>query len=113
MATNAPESRLNENHVRHVLTTFRYMDELLSNAEHIMASANTPSPFQEYANDSTPIQRKVTHDYIVRIRETMRHVLEELRIPRPVPVSGALWVARNTVSFADIALAEMESKRMQ
>lgn len=103
---------LNENHVRHVVTTFRYMDDLLSKAEHIMASAGSPSPFQEYSDDTTPLQRKVAHDYVVRLREMMSRNLEELRIPRPAPVTGALWAARNAVTFANIALAEMESQRM-
>lgn len=107
-----PESGLNENHVRHVVTTFRYMDELLSKAEHIMASAESPSAFQEYSDDTTPLQRKVTHDYVVRLREMMSRNLEELRIPRPAPVTGALWAARNAVTFANIALADMESERM-
>src|SRR5438128_6261719 len=105
---NDSSSGLNENHVRHVVTTFRYMDDLLAKAENIMASAGVPSPFQEYADDTKPIQRKVTHDYIARIREMMSANLEELHIPRPAPVSGALWAARNAVTFTDIALAEME-----
>lgn len=111
-AENDSSSGLNENHVRHVVTTFRYMDELLSKAEHIMASAGSPSPFQEYSNDTTPLQRKVAHDYVVRLREMMSRNLEELHIPRPAPVTGALWAARNAVTFANIALAEMESQRM-
>src|SRR5438128_9316624 len=113
MAKDAHNSGLNDNHVRHVVTTFRYMDDLLSKAEHIMASAGAPSPFKEYADDTTPIQRKVTHDYILGIRETMRRVLEELGISLPTPLSGALWAARGAVTFADIALAEMESGRMR
>jgi GTP-binding protein EngB required for normal cell division len=112
MATHTPDSGLNENHVRHVVTTFRYMDELLSKAEHIMASAGAPSPFQEYSDDTTPLQRKVSHDYVMRLCEMMSRNLEQLHIPRPAPVAGALWAARNAVTFANIALAEMEAKRM-
>ena len=111
-AGNESSSGLNENHIRHVVTTFCYMDELLGKAEHIMASAGSRSPFQEHADDTTPIQRKVTHDYVVRLREMMRRDLQELRISRPAPVCGALWAAQNAVTFAGIALAEMESKRM-
>ncbi len=106
------DTGLNENHVRHVVSTFRYMDDLLVKAEQIMASAGAPSPFQQYADDTTPLQRKVTHDYVMRLREMMSRQLEELHIPRPAPVTGALWAARSAVTFADIALAEMESKRM-
>jgi GTP-binding protein EngB required for normal cell division len=113
MPDNASSSGLNENHVRHVVTTFRYIDELLSKAEHIMAAAGAPSPFQEYADDTTPLQRKVTHDYVIRLREMMSRNLEELHIPRPAPVTRALWAARNAVTFANIALAEMESKQMR
>lgn len=114
-AAGGEDSRtgLNENHVRHVVTTFRYLDELLSKAEHIMASAGSPSPFQEYADDTTPLQRKVTHDYVVRLREMMSRNLEELRIPRPAPVTGALWAARNAVTFTNIALADLESKAIR
>ena len=37
-----------------------------------------------HSEDTTPIQRKVTHDYIVRIREAM----EELHVPQHEPHSG-------------------------
>lgn len=112
MEPQIQDSELNENHVRHIVTTFRHIDGLLSKAEHIMASAGSPSPFQEYVDDTTPIQRKVTRDFVARIRGLMRRNLEELRIPRPAPVSGARWAAQNAIVFANIALAEMESKRM-
>ena len=82
-----------EHHQRHVRTTFQYIDKLLSEAEHIMADAGSPSPFGRYSDDTTPIQRKVTHDYILRIREAMRRVMDELNIPPSEPHSGAVWAA--------------------
>lgn len=82
-----------EYHQRHVCTTFQYIDKLLSEAEHTMADAGSPSPFRRHSDDTTPIQRKVTHDYIVRIREAMRRVMEELNVPLPEPHSGAVWAA--------------------
>ena len=103
---------MNENHQRHLLATFQHVDNLLSEADHILASAGSPSPFQEYSQDSTPVQRKVTHDYILRVRETMRRILDGLKIPPKPPVSGALWAARNHLSFAGIAIAEIEPKHM-
>ncbi len=69
-------------HQRHVCTTFQYIDKLLSEAEHTIADAGSPSPFRRHSDDTTPIQRKVTHDYILRIREAMRRVMEELTFPR-------------------------------
>ena len=104
---------LNENHQRHLLSTFQYVDNLLSEAERILASAGAASPFQEYSQDTTPIQRKVTHDYIVRVREAMRRILEELKIPLRPPISGALWAARGHLSFAGIAIAEIAPEHMR
>jgi len=103
---------MNENHERHLLTTFQYVDNLLSEADHILTSAGSASPFQEYSQDSTPVQRKVTHDYILRVREAMRCILEELKIPLKPPISGALWAARNHLAFAGIAITEIEPSHM-
>lgn len=64
-----------EHHQRHVRTTFQYIDKLLAEAEHTMTDAGSASPFPRHSDDTTPIQRKVTHDYIVRIREAMRGVM--------------------------------------
>ena len=104
---------MNENHHRHLLSTFQYVDNLLSEAERIMASAGSASPFQEYSQDTTPIQRKVTHDYVVCVREAMRRILEELKIPLRPPISGALWAARNHLAFAGIAVAEITPEHLR
>ncbi|MGH7990614.1 MAG: dynamin family protein, partial [Limisphaerales bacterium] len=66
-----------------------------------------------YSQDSTPVQRKVTHDYILRVRETMRRILEDLKIPPKPPISGALWATRNHTAFAGIAVAEIEPEPMR
>jgi len=104
---------MNESQQRHLLVTFQHVDNLLSEAEHIMASASSALPFHEYWQDTTPIQRKVTHDYVARFRETMRRVLEELNISPREPVSGALWAARGHMGFASIAIAEIEPEHMR
>jgi hypothetical protein len=49
-----------EFHQRHIRTTFQYIDKLLSEAEHSMADAGSPSLFRMHSDDTTPIQRKVT-----------------------------------------------------
>ena len=103
---------LSEHHQRHVRTTFRYIDKLLSEAEHTMADAGSPSPFRMHSDDTTPIQRKVTHDYILRIREAMRRVMEELNIPPSEPHSGAVWAAAINLMFCSISLNELTPERM-
>ena len=102
-----------EHHERHVRTTFQCIDKLLSDAEHTMADAGSPSPFRRYSDDTTPIQRKVTHDYILRIREAMRRVMEELNIPPPEPQSGAVWAAAINLMYCSISLNELTPERMR
>jgi hypothetical protein len=38
---------MNENQQRHLLVSFRHIDNLLSEAEHILANAGLTSPFAE------------------------------------------------------------------
>jgi len=101
-----------EHHQRHVRTTFQYIDKLLSEAEHTMTDAGSLSPFRRHSDDTTPIQRKVTHDYIVRVRKAMRRVMEELNIPLPEPHSGAVWAAAINLMYCSISLNELTPDRM-
>ena len=101
-----------EHHQRQVRTTFQYIDKLLSEAGHTMADAGSPSPFRRHSDDTTPIQRKVTHDYITRVREAMRRVMEELNIPPPEPRSGAVWAAAINLMYCSISLNELTPERM-
>jgi GTP-binding protein EngB required for normal cell division len=104
---------MNENHERGLLATFRHIDNLLSEAEHILATAGSTSPFAEYTQDSTPVQRKVLHDYIERVRQAMNRALTDFRLSPPAPVCGAMWAAGGRFTFAQIAVAEMEPQRMR
>jgi hypothetical protein len=106
------EHSFGEHHQRHVRTTFQYIDKLLSEAEHIMTDAGSPSPFRRHSDDTTPIQRKVTHDYILRIREAMRRVMEELQIAPSEPQSGAVWAAGINMMYCSISLNELTPERM-
>jgi GTP-binding protein EngB required for normal cell division len=103
----------NENHQRHLRTAFQYIDGLLSETEAIMASADSASPFSQYSADTTPLQRKVTRDYIARIRETMRRALADLEIPLPSPHCGALWRARTQLMGVSISLTELAVRYMR
>jgi small GTP-binding protein len=104
---------LNEHHQRHVRTTFQYIDNLLAEAEHTMADAGSPSPFSAHFDDTTPIQRKITHDYILRIRDAMRRFMEELGIPPAEPHSGAVWSASINFMFSSISLNELTPGKMR
>jgi small GTP-binding protein len=113
MSSEMDTHGFSEHHQRHVRTTFQYIDKLLSEAEHTMADAGSPSPFRMHSDDTTPIQRKVTHDYILRIREAMRRVMDELNIPPSEPHSGAVWAAAINLMFCSISLNELTPERMR
>ena len=102
----------NEHHKRSIRVGFQCVDARLAKAESVLAEAGSPSPFSEYADDSTPIQRKVVHDYILRLRETMRRILADLDIPLSPPVCGALWAASTSILFAGIDIEELSPSRM-
>lgn len=104
---------LNDNHQRRLRITFQYIDKLLSEAEHTMEEATSTSPFREHVDDTTPIQRKVVHDYVVRIRETMRRMMEELEIALPEKRGGAVWAVTTNLLFCSIALSEITAERMR
>ena len=103
---------MNENHARHLLATFRHIDGLLSEVDHVLATAGPTSPFAEYTQDSTPVQRKVVHDYVQGVRQAMAHAMTDLGLPRPAPVCGALWAASGQLNFAHIAVAEIEPQHL-
>ena len=113
MSDDTKSHNFSEHHQRHVRTTFQYIDKLLSEAEHTMTDAGSPSPFRRHSDDTTPIQRKVTHDYIVRIREAMRRVMGELNIPPPEPHSAAVWAAAINLMYCSISLNELTPERMR
>lgn len=103
---------MNDNHQRHLLASFRRIDDLLGEAGHILDAADSDSIFTEYTQDASPVQRKVIADYIRQVRETMSRTMTEMNLSRPKPSSGALWAAQTHILFAQIAVNEMESKRM-
>jgi uncharacterized protein YbaP (TraB family) len=104
---------MNENHQRHILTTFHYVDRLLSETERILNSAGSPSQFQEYTQNSTPAQRKAAHEHILSLRKAMQQALDDLKIPVNQPGISALWAAHNHLAFASLAVAEIRSKQME
>jgi len=104
---------VNDNHRRHLLASFRRIDELLGAAGHVLDGTDSTALFTEYTQDASPVQRKVIADHIQRVREAMRRIMTDLDLPRPTPLSGALWAVQTQVTFAQIAVAEMEAKRMR
>jgi len=104
---------LNDNHKRHLLSTFRYLDEVLDQAEHIMASSRSRTAFPRYVLDTAPVQRKVLVDYFARFREALLAALPDLALVPGTPEVSTLHALRVQIIAADIALEDTSASSMR
>jgi len=107
-------TELNENHKRTLLIGFRYVDDLLSDIERIMATpVDRQSPFEKYVADITPAQQKIIAADIAHIRVVMCSILESKGIRIHHPGISAVDAIRTAIHFADIAMEEKRPKYMR
>jgi GTP-binding protein EngB required for normal cell division len=104
---------LNDNHKRHLVTTFEHVDRLLTDSLRALNGAELASPFQRCVQDSLPIQRKVLADYAARLRALMVRILEDQGIEIPKPRISSLWSLKSTLMTAAIAIEELRPKYMR
>ncbi len=104
---------LNENHKNHVLSTFHYIDKLFSDIERVLSTERSDTLFMPHIPDMPPEQQAALLHGIAEFRDLMRRVLDHLGIERPEPQVGALRAVLTAITFADIALEELTSKRMR
>jgi hypothetical protein len=104
---------LNSSQQLHLLSTCKYADQLLSEAETILFASGSKSPFAKYRADLAPMQAKVVQDYITRIRAQMVRVLSSQGISPPAPSLGAARSIRVNLEFADIAFDECRPEAMR
>jgi len=97
---------LNSSHKLHLLTSFKYVDQLLSDIESVLFTSTSKSPFPQYRPDLSPVQIKVVQDYIARIRAQMIQVLRSQGISPRAPKIGATHSIRVNLEFADVAFDE-------
>jgi hypothetical protein len=104
---------LNDNQRRYLLSTFRYVDDLLRNAEHILATAAEASPLNQYQDDFTPEQRKEVQAFIGRVREAMLRILEDHDIRDDhSPISGNHAVSALFL-LASVAVEELTPSHLR
>jgi GTP-binding protein EngB required for normal cell division len=104
---------LNEHQKRHLRTSCKYADNLLSNIEAVLNSASSGSPFEKYRDDLSPAQRKVARDYIARIRAQMTRALEGQEASLSGERISAIHSIRTALEFIDIAVEELKPKYMR
>jgi GTP-binding protein EngB required for normal cell division len=108
-----PESRLNENQQRHLLSSCQYIDKLLGEMQAILASGETGSPFEKYAADGPPAQQKVVLDFIARLRREVIRALESEGLHPSPPRIPATFALRTHLSFIDVAVEELKPTHMR
>jgi GTP-binding protein EngB required for normal cell division len=108
-----PQRSLNSSQKLHLLTSCQYADQLLAEAETILAASSSKSPFNKYKVGLSPVQIKVVQDYIARIRAQMVQVLKSQEISIPPPQFEARKSIRVNLEFADIAFDECRPDAMR
>lgn len=111
--TGENESILNENHRRHLLISCQHIDKLLSDIEAILNASAANSPFPKYTDDTSPVQRKVTRDYLSRIRAQLVRVLASLNIEHPGAKTSSVFAIHTILSFISISVEELKPKYMR
>jgi GTP-binding protein EngB required for normal cell division len=104
---------LNDNHKRRLRTMFQSVDEMLAEVVRFVDPSQAQSPFSQHRPDATPVQHKVIEDYVARIRERMRRLLEQCGVELPEPHISATWAARTVLTSADIAIEELRPQYMR
>ena len=107
------QDSLNPYQASRLLVNFKYVDQLLSEAESILAASNSKSPFPKYRNELTPTQVKVVQDYVARVRAQMVQALKSLGITPPGAQLGAAHSIRVNLEFADITFAESRPEALR
>ncbi|MBZ5570173.1 MAG: dynamin family protein [Acidobacteriia bacterium] len=111
MATNT--DGLNEYQQRRLSVTCRHIDKLLSDIEAVLWASASKSPFPKYISDISPAQRRVSEDYIARIRARLVRTLESQDIsiePPSIPATRTLYMA---LTFVDISVEELRPRYMR
>jgi GTP-binding protein EngB required for normal cell division len=98
---------LNEAQRRRLIITCQYIDKLLSDIEHVLHSATSPSPFPRYIINITPAQARVIEDHIRRLRSQLLRALDWQHMkpePPEIPATRSITV---DLGFIDIAIEEL------
>jgi GTP-binding protein EngB required for normal cell division/ABC-type transporter Mla subunit MlaD len=106
-------SSLNDSQKRRLLVSCQYIDKLLAEIESILTASASGSPFPKYGGELSPTQRKVTQDYIARLRAQLVRVLEGQGVALPSAHIDAIRAIRTMLDFVDIAAEELKPKYMR
>jgi hypothetical protein len=96
---------VNAAQARAVTATFAYVSELLG--EVLRVARGDVTPFDRQRMDISPEEAALLEDVAKAVRGRMSEAVVDLGIPAPMPDGSALWNARTSLHYADIALSEL------
>lgn len=99
------------NHETRLLTTFKYVDDVLTQAVERLESAT--SPFSEYVADAGSADRQDVTEHLERVRAVMRGFLGSHGIEIPAPSTSALWAASTACVYAGVSVEELRGRYMR
>lgn len=104
---------LSDNHARHIVNTFKYVDQLLEESGHLMASTSERPAFPRYTLDATPEQCRVLADGFLQLRRKLLEGLEKLGVTGGGAEISAVRALQVQLISADIALEELEGSSLK
>jgi hypothetical protein len=113
LETSMSDRLLQPNHERRLLTTFRHVDELVSQAVARLGPVSSESPLSEFVLDGKPEQHQKAADYLDRVRELMGRFLAAHQIPVPQQNVSALWAAHSACLHARLSVEELRAGPMR
>lgn len=104
---------LNTDQKRNFLTSLEHVDKLLSDSEHVLDNARSPSFLPEYVCDITPEQHERLLDCIARFREMAGGLLRQNGLMREQAQKSARGAILTYLLFAYMTLEELDTKGMK
>jgi hypothetical protein len=102
---------LNEAQARHLVTTFKHVDEVLSGALDVIRRRD--SPFASCVQDLHPVQLQVLEGHVRDMRAAMARRLEQEGTSVPSPSIDASWACRTAIVSARIVVEELRARYLK
>lgn len=106
MGENHPTDGLNEHHLRRLLVSCQYIDQLLSDIENILDTPRSNSVFPKYFMDTSAAERRLLEQHIARIREHLVRIAREYRLEQQ-PSIPARRAIHSILSVIQISAEEL------
>jgi hypothetical protein len=104
-------SPLNESQVRRIQATFWYVDDLLKGVEAL--THPDPSPFTRERPDLSQDEARLLLSFVGLARGRMLAALDRLGIPRPEQKLSARRSVSTSLTYAEIALSELDTRSLR